>query len=91
MFTYDTQHLLERYFRPPKHHPDFLPAFSAPEPPADPLVAAMLDLCSGDGTQFCKYDTLTLRSLAAGNATLRSYQELQALRRDLQPGTLSGN
>ncbi|XP_071374973.1 sushi domain-containing protein 2 [Centroberyx affinis] len=85
LFTYDSKYLLETYYYPPTHDPAFVPAFSLPERPDDPLVADMLNMCFGDGAQFCKYDTLTTRSLALGNATLRAYQSHSALIQDLEP------
>ncbi|KAM3867425.1 sushi domain-containing protein 2 [Diretmus argenteus] len=85
LFTYDSKYLLDTYYYPPKHDPAFVPAFSLPERPDDPLVADMLQMCYGDGAQFCKYDTLTTRSLALGNATLRVYRSHMALMQDLEP------
>lgn len=87
LFTYDSKDLLDTYF-PPSHKPAFVPAFSLPERPDDPLVADMLKLCFGEGAKFCKYDTLTTRSLTMGNATLRAYQSHQALMETLEPGTM---
>ncbi|XP_040010330.1 sushi domain-containing protein 2 isoform X2 [Xiphias gladius] len=85
LFTYDSKYLLDTYSFPPSHDPAFVPAFSQPEPPGDPLVADMLTTCVGEGAQFCKYDTLTTRSLAVGNTTLGAYQNLQALMEALRP------
>uniref|UniRef100_A0A3B4Y721 Sushi domain containing 2 n=2 Tax=Seriola lalandi dorsalis TaxID=1841481 RepID=A0A3B4Y721_SERLL len=86
LFTYDSKYLLDTYGFPQSHDAAFVPAFSLPpETPDDPLVADMLTTCRGDGAQFCKFDTLTTRSLAVGNATLRAYQNLQALMEALQP------
>uniref|UniRef100_A0A4W6E947 Sushi domain containing 2 n=1 Tax=Lates calcarifer TaxID=8187 RepID=A0A4W6E947_LATCA len=83
LFTYDSKYLLDTF--PPNHDPAFVPAFSLPETPDDPLVADMLLMCSGEGARFCQYDTLTTRSLAVGNATLRAFQNLQTLMKALQP------
>ncbi|GAA6218625.1 sushi domain-containing protein 2-like [Lates japonicus] len=83
LFTYDSKYLLDTF--PPNHDPAFVPAFSLPETPDDPLVADMLSMCSGEGEHFCKYDTLTTGSLAVGNATLRAFQNHQALMEALQP------
>lgn len=88
LFTYDSKYLLDTYSFPPSHDPAFVPAFSQPEPPGDPLVADMLTTCVGEGAQFCKYDTLTTRSLAVGSTTLGAYQNLQALMEALRPGTM---
>ncbi|XP_074526830.1 sushi domain-containing protein 2 isoform X2 [Halichoeres trimaculatus] len=78
-FTYDSKYLLDVYYVPPSFDPAFVPTFSPPERPDDPLVAEMLMVCSGEGADFCKYDTLTTRSLEMGNATLRVYRSYQAL------------
>lgn len=78
------------YNIPPSHDPTFVPAFSLPESLDDPLVADMLTMCYGEGSQFCKYDTLTTRDLTVGNATLKAYQKHQALLHALKPGT-TGN
>ncbi|XP_070689494.1 sushi domain-containing protein 2 [Pempheris klunzingeri] len=85
LFTYDSKYLLDTYYFPPSHDPTFVPAFSLPETPDDPLVADMLMMCLGDGAKFCKYDTLTTRSLAMGNATLRAYRHHWALMETLEP------
>ncbi|KAM3610927.1 uncharacterized protein V6R79_010716 [Siganus canaliculatus] len=78
LFTYDSKYLLDTYYVPPSHDPAFVPDFAPPENPDDPLVTDMLAMCVGDGAQFCKYDTLTTRSLTMGNATLGAYQSYQA-------------
>ncbi|XP_047446815.1 sushi domain-containing protein 2 [Mugil cephalus] len=85
LFTYDSNYLVDAYSLQPRHDPAFVPAFSLPEGPDDPLVADMLTMCSGEGAHFCKYDTLTTRSLAMGNATLRAFQNHQALTENLKP------
>ncbi|XP_068460520.1 sushi domain-containing protein 2 [Clinocottus analis] len=85
LFTYDSKYLLDTYSFPPSPHPAFVPAFSLPERPDDPLVADMLAVCFGEGAQFCKYDTLTARSLALGNATLRAFSSHRALVAALEP------
>uniref|UniRef100_A0A8C7CZ74 Sushi domain containing 2 n=1 Tax=Oncorhynchus kisutch TaxID=8019 RepID=A0A8C7CZ74_ONCKI len=83
LFTYDSKYLLDAYYYV-KHDPAFVPAFSVSEDPADPLVGDMLKMCFGDGAQFCKYDTLSTRSLAVGNATLLSFRSHQTLMQDLE-------
>ncbi len=88
LFTYDSKYLLDTYYFPPSHEPGFVPAFSLPERPDDPLVADMLMMCFGEGAKFCKYDTLTTRSLTMGNTTLRAYQNHRALIEALEPGTI---
>ncbi|XP_034548771.1 sushi domain-containing protein 2 [Notolabrus celidotus] len=90
LFTYDSEYLLDTYYFPPSHDPAFVPAFSLPERPDDPLVADMLRMCSGEGAEFCKYDTLTTRSLEMGNATLRAYRSHRALMEDLEPVSSCG-
>ncbi|CAJ1069461.1 sushi domain-containing protein 2 [Xyrichtys novacula] len=90
LFTYDSKYLLDNYYFPPSLDPAFVPAFSLPERPDDPLVADMLMMCFGEGAEFCKYDTLTTRSLAVGNATLRVYQNYQARMEALEPVSSCG-
>ncbi|TKS78565.1 Sushi domain-containing protein 2 [Collichthys lucidus] len=85
LFAYDSKYLLDTYFFPPSHDPAFVPAFSLPEGSDDPLVADMLKICFGEGATFCKYDTLTTRSLKVGNATLRAYQNYQTQMAALEP------
>uniref|UniRef100_A0A8D0DEN9 Sushi domain containing 2 n=1 Tax=Sander lucioperca TaxID=283035 RepID=A0A8D0DEN9_SANLU len=85
LFTYDSTYLLDTYYFPPSHDHTFVPAFSQPERPDDPLVADTLTICVGEGAKFCKYDTLTTRSLTMGNATLRAYQNHLALIKALEP------
>ncbi|XP_070821377.1 sushi domain-containing protein 2 [Chaetodon trifascialis] len=85
LFTYDSEYLLDNYYFPPSRDPVFIPAFSLPEGPDDPLVADMLRVCFGEGAKFCEYDTLTTRSLTMGNATLRAYQNHRAQTAALEP------
>lgn len=89
LFTYDSKYLEDNYRSPPSHDAAFVPAFSLPETPDDPLVADVLTSCFGEGAEFCKYDALATRSIAFGNATLRAYQSLMSLKEALQPGTTS--
>ena len=88
LFTYDSEQFLDTYYLPPCHDPAFIPAFTLPEEPDDLLVADMLTMCFGEGAEFCRYDTLTTRSLAMGNATLRAYRDYQARVAALEPGTM---
>lgn len=88
LFTYDSTSLLENYNSPPVDRPAFVPAFSLPENPDDPLVTNTLTMCSGEGVQFCKYDTLSTRSLAVGNSTLRAFHNHLALVKGLEPGNI---
>lgn len=85
LFTYDTEYLVDSYYLAPSHDTAFVPAYYLPERPGDPLVADMLLICTGEGAQFCKYDTLITGSLAAGNSTLRAFQCYQTLMEALQP------
>ncbi|CAB1322355.1 unnamed protein product [Coregonus sp. 'balchen'] len=83
LFTYDTKYLLDTYYYV-KHDPTFIPAFSVSSDPADPLVEDMLKMCFGEGAQFCKYDTMSTRSLVVGNATLLSFRSHETLMQDLE-------
>ncbi|XP_078234321.1 sushi domain-containing protein 2 isoform X2 [Pogona vitticeps] len=83
LFTYDTQHLLDKYFYGPKHDPTFLPVFTPSEDPTDPLVEQMAFLCQSD--PFCRFDVLTTRDLAVGNSTKLSHQRYLYLQESLQP------
>ncbi|KAI1901062.1 hypothetical protein AGOR_G00056270 [Albula goreensis] len=83
LFTYDTEHLLNEYYFAPKHDPGFVPSFSVQEDPSDPLYGEMAKVCSG--SWFCKYDTLTSRSLMMGHATWVSFQSHTAAVTDLKP------
>lgn len=89
LFTYDSAHLLDSYYFPPSHDSAFVPAFTLPERPDDPLVADMSALCVGEGAEFCTYDTLVTRSLEKGNATLGAYRSHQTRASALEPGTAS--
>ncbi|KAM9743348.1 sushi domain-containing protein 2 isoform 2-T2 [Menidia menidia] len=90
LFTYDTKHLLDSYYFPPSHDPTFLPAFSPPGPPGDPLVGEVGEVCRGGGALFCRYDALTARSLQVGNATLGAYRSHRALTDALRPVVACG-
>ncbi|KAJ7322239.1 hypothetical protein JRQ81_018526 [Phrynocephalus forsythii] len=85
LFTYDTQHLLDKYLYGPKHDPNFVPVFTPSEDPTDPLVEQMVLLCQSD--PFCRFDVLTTRDLAVGNGTKLSHQRYQHLLESLQPGS----
>uniref|UniRef100_UPI0009B4DD95 sushi domain-containing protein 2 n=1 Tax=Monopterus albus TaxID=43700 RepID=UPI0009B4DD95 len=90
LFTYDSKYLLDTYGFPPSHNPAFVPAFSLPVIPDNPLVEDMLKICFGEGAQFCKYDTLTTRRLTVGNATLSAYKNHRALMEALEPVVTCG-
>ncbi|XP_066509305.1 sushi domain-containing protein 2-like [Hoplias malabaricus] len=85
LFTYDSEFLLKEYYFSPKHDPSFIPIFSVTEDPSDPLLGPALELCSGEGFHFCKYDTLISRSLELGNQTLLSYRRYTIIQQDLEP------
>ena len=55
MFTYDSQYLLDTYYYAPRHDPSFIPVFSVPESSDDPLGEQVSEICSGEGSQFCRY------------------------------------
>ncbi|XP_061553996.1 sushi domain-containing protein 2 [Phycodurus eques] len=85
LFTYDSKYLLDTYYNSPRHDPDFIPAFSVPENPDDPLYDVASDVCSGAGSQFCRYDILVGRSPDLGKATKVSFQSHASLVEDLKP------
>ncbi|XP_048860645.1 sushi domain-containing protein 2 isoform X2 [Brienomyrus brachyistius] len=85
LFTYDSPFLLDTYYFAPKHNPDFVPAFSVPEDPSDPLYAEMSALCSGEGFPLCRFDTLAARSLDMGNATREAFLAHVSVVEDLRP------
>ncbi|XP_017307425.1 sushi domain-containing protein 2 isoform X2 [Ictalurus punctatus] len=85
LFTYDSEHLLNEYYFSPKHDPSFIPQFSVSEDASDPLLNPTLKMCVGDGARFCKYDTLSTRSLELGNNTLHAVRAHAATTQDLQP------
>ncbi|XP_076019689.1 sushi domain-containing protein 2 [Genypterus blacodes] len=85
LFTYDSNYLLVSYYRAPKHDSSFVPVFSIPNSPDDPLANAASDICSGDGSQYCRYDVLVGRSPRMGNATRESFQSHISLVEDLKP------
>ncbi|XP_067106580.1 sushi domain-containing protein 2 [Osmerus mordax] len=84
LFTYDSEHLVNTYLQAPKHDPDFNPAFSAPEDPGDALLSQASELCSGEGSTYCRYDTLMARSLRMGNATRVSFNSHMSAVEDLK-------
>ncbi|KAL8164764.1 UNVERIFIED_CONTAM: hypothetical protein K2H54_004196 [Gekko kuhli] len=83
LLTYDTQYLLHNFFYGPKHNASFVPVFSPPEDPTDPLAKDMALLCQSD--PLCRFDVLTTRGLAVGNSTKWSHQSYKRLRENLQP------
>ncbi|XP_030004249.1 sushi domain-containing protein 2 [Sphaeramia orbicularis] len=90
LFTYDSDLLLEEYFFAPKHDPAFIPVFSAPDHPDDPLHSQASEICVGEGAQFCRYDILVGRSPQMGNATRLSFQSHISLVEDLKPVVTCG-
>uniref|UniRef100_A0A665U098 Sushi domain containing 2 n=1 Tax=Echeneis naucrates TaxID=173247 RepID=A0A665U098_ECHNA len=85
LFTYDSEDLLNTYFYAPRHDPTFIPVFSVPESPDDPLNNQASKICSGEGSEFCRYDILVGRSPTMGNATRLSFQSHISLVDDLRP------
>ncbi|XP_042364941.1 sushi domain-containing protein 2-like [Plectropomus leopardus] len=85
LFTYDSDYLLDTYFYAPRHDHTFVPVFSVPESPDDPLADQASKICSGEGAQFCRYDILVGRSASMGNATKESFQSHISLVEDLKP------
>ncbi|XP_061658052.1 sushi domain-containing protein 2 [Syngnathoides biaculeatus] len=85
LFTYDSKYLLDTYYHSPRHDPNFIPAFSIPENPDDPLYAVASDVCTGDGSEFCRYDILVGRSADLGKATKASFRSHASLVEDLKP------
>ncbi|KAM6975135.1 sushi domain-containing protein 2-like [Tautogolabrus adspersus] len=84
LFTYDSEYLLEQYRSGPRHDLSFIPVFSVPESPDDPLANQAAEICSGEGSQFCRYDILVGRSPSMGNATRVSFQSHISLVQDLK-------
>lgn len=56
LFTYDSEYLLDTYYYAQRHDHSFVPAFSVPENPDDPLDNQASEICSGEGSQFCRYE-----------------------------------
>ncbi|XP_069028907.1 sushi domain-containing protein 2-like [Embiotoca jacksoni] len=85
LFTYDSEYLLDTYYHAPRHNHSFIPVFSTPENPDDPLTDQAAEICSGEGAQFCRYDILVGRSPTMGNASRVSFQSHVSLVNDLKP------
>uniref|UniRef100_A0A8D2ZIM3 Sushi domain-containing protein 2-like n=1 Tax=Scophthalmus maximus TaxID=52904 RepID=A0A8D2ZIM3_SCOMX len=90
LFTYDSAYLLDTYYHAPRHDHTFIPVFSVPESPDDPLGEQASEICSGEGSQFCRFDILVGRSPRMGNATRVSFQSHISLVEDLKPVTSCG-
>ncbi|XP_056289281.1 sushi domain-containing protein 2 [Pseudoliparis swirei] len=84
LFTYDSEHLLNTYYYAPRHDHTFVPVFSVPESPDDPLANQAYQICTGEGAQYCRYDILVGRSIRMGNATKESFQSHISLVEDLK-------
>ncbi|XP_037547952.1 sushi domain-containing protein 2-like [Nematolebias whitei] len=84
LFTYDSEYLLNTFYYELRHDDSFVPVFSVPEDPDDPLTDQAAEICSGEGSQFCRYDVLVGRSPAMGNATRVSFQSHVSLVNDLK-------
>nr|XP_046231714.1 sushi domain-containing protein 2-like [Scatophagus argus] len=85
LFTYDSEHLLDTYLYASRHDASFIPVFSVPERPDDPLASEASEICTGEGSLFCRYDILVGRSPGMGNATRTSFQSHISLVEDLKP------
>ncbi|KAM3600110.1 uncharacterized protein V6R79_017799 [Siganus canaliculatus] len=85
LFAYDSFYLLNTYYYSDRHDAAFVPVFSVPESQDDPLASTAEAICSGEGSQFCRYDILVGRDPTMGNATRISFQSHVALVHDLQP------
>ncbi|CAN9504868.1 unnamed protein product [Ophioblennius macclurei] len=90
LFTYDSQYLLDTYYYAPRHDVNFIPVFTIPENPNDPLNQLADESCSGEGSSFCRYDILVGRNPAMGNLTRASYRSHMTLVDDLKPVTSCG-
>ncbi|XP_068430722.1 sushi domain-containing protein 2-like [Clinocottus analis] len=84
LFTYDSEYLLNTYLYAPRHDHHFVPVFSVPENPDDPLANQAHVICTGEGAQYCRYDVLVGRSPSMGNATKVSFQSHISLVEDLK-------
>ncbi|RVE65763.1 hypothetical protein OJAV_G00120000 [Oryzias javanicus] len=85
LFTYDSDYLRETYYLVPRHDPTFIPAFSVPENPEDPLNDQAAEICAGESSPFCRYDILVGRSPSMGNETRRSLHSHITLVEHLKP------
>ncbi|XP_029300731.1 LOW QUALITY PROTEIN: sushi domain-containing protein 2-like [Cottoperca gobio] len=85
LFTYDSEYLLDTFLYAPRHDQNFLPVFSVTENADDPLANQVSEICSGEGSQFCRYDILVGRSPSMGKATKMSFQSHISLVEDLKP------
>uniref|UniRef100_A0A8C6TKN6 Sushi domain containing 2 n=1 Tax=Neogobius melanostomus TaxID=47308 RepID=A0A8C6TKN6_9GOBI len=59
LFTYDTTYLENEYKNAPKHDVTFFPDFYITENASDPLLNQAIQICSGEGAQFCRLDRIT--------------------------------
>ncbi|KAK7895287.1 hypothetical protein WMY93_020612 [Mugilogobius chulae] len=53
LFTYDSTFLETEYKNAPKHDATFFPDFYVSENSSDPLLNQAVQICSGQGSQFC--------------------------------------
>lgn len=60
LFTYDSEYLLDTYLYSPRLDPSFIPVFFVPENPDDPLASQASKICTGEGSQFCRYENFYL-------------------------------
>ncbi|XP_071766455.2 sushi domain-containing protein 2-like [Centroberyx gerrardi] len=85
LFTYDSKYLLDTYLYAPRHDDSFVPVFSVPDNSDDPLANQASEICTGEGSLYCRYDILVGRSLRLGNATRVSFQNHILLVEHLEP------
>ncbi|KAJ0057243.1 hypothetical protein NL108_002200, partial [Boleophthalmus pectinirostris] len=85
LFTYDTAYLENEYKNAPKHDISFFPDFYVTENSSDPLLNQAVQICSGEGSWFCRYDILVGRNLMLGNSTKMLFQSHITLVDDLKP------
>ncbi|XP_077592962.1 sushi domain-containing protein 2 [Stigmatopora nigra] len=90
LFTYDSKYLLDNYSNSTKHDPNFIPAFSIPDDPSDPLYNLTQDICAGNASQFCRYDILVGRHPELGMASKASFQSHLSLVESLKPALSCG-
>nr|XP_040054046.1 sushi domain-containing protein 2 [Gasterosteus aculeatus aculeatus] len=84
LFTYDSEILLNTYYYVSRHDNSFVPVFSVPKSPDDPLANQTYEICTGEGAEYCRYDILVGRSPRMGNATKVSFQSHVSLAEDLK-------
>lgn len=54
LFTYDSEILLNTYYYVSRHDNSFVPVFSVPKSPDDPLANQTYEICTGEGAEYCR-------------------------------------